>query len=149
MWSTPIRPAPCWPLVAGRLEIHLPDQRPSVGLRVEEIEQAAAEPAHGGDVELARADAPGETACRAAPSRARPSPPRHRRAAPMAQTDGAVGDVEAVGEAVLVAVDDDVDVALAPQRDSLDRCRPAGRNPRARSSVSKLAPVGSRRPRIR
>ncbi len=37
----------------------------------------------------------------------------------IAQTDGAVGDVEGMGEAFLLAVDDDVDVALAPARDVL------------------------------
>ena len=104
-------------LMGDRLEIDGP-QAIEPALAIDEVQQAAADAADGRDLELARTNALAERLLekvrRAADRRLRVLDPQRDRA-----DRGAVRDVEGVGEALLLAVDDDVDVALLPARDVL------------------------------
>ena len=105
------------PVLLDGLEIDVPEAV-EPALLVDEVEQAAAQAAHRRDVELARADRLAEGLVE------KLDRPRHRRRRVVhLQRDGAdrraVGDVEGMGEALLVGVDDEVDAALAPAVDRL------------------------------
>src|SRR5260221_1663248 len=113
--------------IAGALdpvEIDVP-KLAELGLRIYEIKQAPAQPAHGRDVELARPyrlpERLVEELHRAIESgRGIVDAQRHRA------DRRPVRDVERVRKPLLLAVDDDVDVALAPAGDRL-RLVDAGR----------------------
>ena len=117
MWSTTVRPGAVWCLTRHRIEIDLP-QLAEVGDVVDEINEAAAKPAHRRNVELARPDGLMERTVEQ-PLRA---VERCFRVID-AQRDGAHGravrDVEGMREAFLLGVDHEIDVALLPARHGL------------------------------
>ena len=135
MWSTASGRRPLAGVLAGGLEVDVP----------EPAQLALADRRNRAGCRRARAP-PG---CPARPARrawrngcveqllarGRASP-RHRRPSADRADRGAVGDVVGVREALLLAVDDDVDVALPPARHRLGavRARPArSRGPAAAS----------------
>ena len=109
--------------LASVVELDVPHAAERTG-RIEEIDQAAAHAAHRRDVELARADGLAER--RIEQQGGALEGGRCIVDGEPQRADGrAVHDVEGMGEAFLLAIDDQVDVALAPACDGL-RAMPAG-----------------------
>ena len=136
MWSTRVRPAP-----AGRsprrLEVDVPEPRPARSCR--RRNRAGCRRARARrNVQLARADALGERRSSSFTARSTVAAASSTRSADRADR-GAVGDVEGMREPFLVAVHDDVDVALRQRVTALERCAPARAKPRPRSVVSNAA----------
>src|SRR5215213_11145098 len=99
------------------IEVDVPDAGRSA-CPIDEVDEAAAEAAHRRNLELARPDPLAERLVDqlhgALDRRRGVGDPQRDRA-----DRRAMGDVEGMGEAFLLAVDDDVDVALAPAGDVL------------------------------
>ncbi len=116
MWSTAVSPASA-ALLAGGLELDIPDAA-KLALGIDEINQAAAEPAHRRNFEFAGPDRLTER-----PVEQLFGTRQGRRRIIDLQTDGAnrgpVGDMERVGEPLGFGIDHDVDSALRPAGDGL------------------------------
>ena len=90
-----------------------------VALAIDEVDQAAAEPAHRRDLQLAGADAPAGTAGRASARRGRASRRHPRPCRPSAQTEVPWVMLKECAKPSFSRVDDEVDAALPPARHRL------------------------------
>src|SRR5207248_9386431 len=103
--------------LAGILELDLPDAAERAG-RIEEIDQAAADAAHRRDVEFARPDRLAEWRIEQ-----QGGPLERRRGVVYLEAERthrrAMDEMEGMGEALLLAIHHEIDVALVPARHRL------------------------------